>query len=170
MGWNVHPFVNPQGWTLYIYCLEEWRGIQRISPPGDNFTPKVQSSLPGENFAPLGSRFAPRGEVKNGRLRPVWSAKSMTFPIPMFLLCRKTGLRSWAIAPWRSGTTRVTSRRWKEEPGPPGDTPKGWTMLFNMCWFCLYSKDWAVPWQSWAFLTRNTYSKVISNNNHICFK
>jgi hypothetical protein len=34
-------------------------GEQRISPPGDNFTPRGQIS-------PLGSKFAPRGEVKNG--------------------------------------------------------------------------------------------------------
>jgi hypothetical protein len=32
-----------------LYCLEEWSGKQRISPPGDNFTP------------------GPRGEFKNGR-------------------------------------------------------------------------------------------------------
>jgi hypothetical protein len=44
-----------------LYCLEEWRGEQRISPPGDNFTPRGQNS-------PLGSKFAPRGEVKNGPL------------------------------------------------------------------------------------------------------
>jgi hypothetical protein len=25
-----------------LYCLEEWRGEQRISPPGDNFTPRGQ--------------------------------------------------------------------------------------------------------------------------------
>jgi hypothetical protein len=31
---------------------------QIISPPGDNFTPRVQNS-------PLGSKFASRGEVKN---------------------------------------------------------------------------------------------------------
>jgi hypothetical protein len=41
-----------------LYCLEEWRGEQRISPPGDNFTPRGQNS-------PLGVKFAPRGEVKN---------------------------------------------------------------------------------------------------------
>jgi hypothetical protein len=42
-----------------LYCLEEWRGEQRISPPGDNFTP-------GGQLRPWGSKFAPRGEVKNG--------------------------------------------------------------------------------------------------------
>jgi hypothetical protein len=37
-----------------LYCLEEWRGEQRISPLGDNFTPRGQSSLLGDNFAPGG--------------------------------------------------------------------------------------------------------------------
>jgi hypothetical protein len=35
-----------------LYFLEEWRGEQRISPPGDNFTPRGQNSLleiPGSN-------------------------------------------------------------------------------------------------------------------------
>jgi hypothetical protein len=35
-----------------LYCLEEWRGKQRISPPRD----KVH---------PWGVNFAPRGEIKN---------------------------------------------------------------------------------------------------------
>jgi hypothetical protein len=58
---NVHPFIHPLGWTLFIYCLEEWRGEQRNSPLGDNFIPrnKVHS---------WGSKFAPRVEVKNGPL------------------------------------------------------------------------------------------------------
>jgi hypothetical protein len=42
------PSFTPRG---EHYCVEEWRGKQRISPQGDNFT--------------LGSKFAPRGEVKN---------------------------------------------------------------------------------------------------------
>jgi hypothetical protein len=42
-----------------LYRLEEWRGEQRFSPPGDNFTPSGQNS-------PLGDNFDPRGEVKNG--------------------------------------------------------------------------------------------------------
>jgi hypothetical protein len=44
------PLRDPQGWTLY---WEEWRGEERISPPGDNFTPMEQNS-------PWGSKFAPR--------------------------------------------------------------------------------------------------------------
>jgi hypothetical protein len=40
-------------------------GEQRISPPGDNFTPRGQNSPLVDNFAP-GVKFAPRGEVKNG--------------------------------------------------------------------------------------------------------
>jgi hypothetical protein len=66
---------SPQGWTLSpcsppgvnnLYSLEEWRGEQRISPPGDNFTPRIQNSPLRDNFAPGGSKDAPRGEVKNG--------------------------------------------------------------------------------------------------------
>jgi hypothetical protein len=41
-----------------LYCLEEWRGEQRISPPGDKIHPWGTTS-------PLGSKFAPRGEVQN---------------------------------------------------------------------------------------------------------
>jgi hypothetical protein len=50
-----------------LYCLEEWRGKQKISPPGDNFIPRGQNSKLGDNFAP-GSKFALRGEVINGPL------------------------------------------------------------------------------------------------------
>jgi hypothetical protein len=46
-----------------LYCLEEWRGKKRMSPPGDNFTPRGQITPLGDNW---GSKFAPRGEVKNG--------------------------------------------------------------------------------------------------------
>jgi hypothetical protein len=44
-----------------LYCLEEWRREQRISPPGDKIHPWGTNS-------PLGSKFAPRGEVKNGSM------------------------------------------------------------------------------------------------------
>jgi hypothetical protein len=44
-------------------CLEEWRGKQRISPPGDKLYPWGITS-------PLGSKFAPRGKVKNGPQEP----------------------------------------------------------------------------------------------------
>jgi hypothetical protein len=76
-GWTLSPGVNfvprgefcPQGWTLCpkecpslrsplgvntLYCLEEYRGEQRISPLGDNFTPRRQSSLLVDTFAPGG--------------------------------------------------------------------------------------------------------------------
>jgi hypothetical protein len=57
--------------------VEEWRGEQRISHPGDNFTPRGLNSPLWDNFAPVGqlrscelrpcgSKFATRGEVKNG--------------------------------------------------------------------------------------------------------
>jgi hypothetical protein len=48
-----------------LYCLEEWRGEQRISPPGDNFTPGDKIH-PWGTTLPLGAKFSPRGEVKNG--------------------------------------------------------------------------------------------------------
>jgi hypothetical protein len=50
-----------------LYCLEERRGEQIILPPGDNFTPRGQTH-PWGITSPLGSKFAPRGEVKNGPL------------------------------------------------------------------------------------------------------
>jgi hypothetical protein len=57
MCWeNNHPFVHPKKWT--VYCLEEWKGEQSVFTPGPNFTPRGHSS-------PLGSQFAPRGEIKN---------------------------------------------------------------------------------------------------------
>jgi hypothetical protein len=76
-GWNlsprgnVHPFVHPTGWTLSTYCSEEWRGEQRISPPGDNFTLRGQNLPLGGTTSPLGSKFAPRGEVKYGPQLPL---------------------------------------------------------------------------------------------------
>jgi hypothetical protein len=54
-GWNwspsgnVHPFVHLKGMNT-LYCFEEWRGEQRISPPGDNFT-----HAPGDKIHPLGT-------------------------------------------------------------------------------------------------------------------
>jgi hypothetical protein len=57
------PLFTPGVNTLY--CLDEWRGEQRISPPGDNFTP------PGDNSA-LGSKFA---QLRIG-LRPLFTLRS----------------------------------------------------------------------------------------------
>jgi hypothetical protein len=51
--------------SVTLYCLEEWRGEQRISPPGYNFTgDKIH---PRGTTSPLGDNLAPRGEV-NGPL------------------------------------------------------------------------------------------------------
>jgi hypothetical protein len=50
-----------------LYCLEEWRGKQRISPPEDNFTPRDKIH-PWGTTSPLGAKFSPWGEVKNGPL------------------------------------------------------------------------------------------------------
>jgi hypothetical protein len=53
-----------------LYVLEEWRGEQRISPPG------IPSPL-GDKIHPWGTnlpvvvKFTPRGEVKNGPLAVV---------------------------------------------------------------------------------------------------
>jgi hypothetical protein len=76
-----------------LYCLEEWRGKQRISPPGDNFTPtRGQNSPLGDKFAP-GVKVFPRGEVKNGT--PVLAPKlgtpdrqelSKTPPLPKWII------------------------------------------------------------------------------------
>jgi hypothetical protein len=42
MNWCSEASFSPRG---NVHCLEEWRGEQRIPPPGDNFTPgdKVHS-------------------------------------------------------------------------------------------------------------------------------
>jgi hypothetical protein len=49
-----------------LHCLEVWRGKQRISPPGDNFTPRAQSPRQGDNFAP-GCQSLPLGaELRMG--------------------------------------------------------------------------------------------------------
>jgi hypothetical protein len=44
------PFCSPPGVNT-LNCLEEWRGKQRISPPGDNITP------------PQGTKFTPVGQL-----------------------------------------------------------------------------------------------------------
>jgi hypothetical protein len=46
---NVQYLCSPPGVNT-LYGLEEWRGEQRISPLGDNFTPRGQSS-------PLGAKL-----------------------------------------------------------------------------------------------------------------
>jgi hypothetical protein len=48
-----------------LYFLEEWRGEQIISSPGDKIHPGGQL-LPWGQSLPLGSKFAPGGKVKNG--------------------------------------------------------------------------------------------------------
>jgi hypothetical protein len=46
-----------------LYCLEECRGEQRISPPGDNFTPRGQNSPLGDNFDPGWGSSSPLGAI-----------------------------------------------------------------------------------------------------------
>jgi hypothetical protein len=51
------PLRSPPGVNTH-YCLEEWRGEQRISPPGDNFTPGPRGQLrPRGQSLPLGARM-----------------------------------------------------------------------------------------------------------------
>jgi hypothetical protein len=56
---EVHPFVHPPRVNT-LYCLEEWRGEQRISPPGDNFTHRGQIH-PWWTTSPLGDKVFPKG-------------------------------------------------------------------------------------------------------------
>jgi hypothetical protein len=62
-----HPGVKfaPRG-----ELVEEWRGEQRISPPGDNFTRRGQNSPPWDNFAPVG-QILPLGAKLRMGLRDV---------------------------------------------------------------------------------------------------
>jgi hypothetical protein len=62
---GVHPFVHPHPGVNTLYCLKEWKGEQIISPTGDNFTPAPGDKIHSWGItSPLGSKFAPRGEVK----------------------------------------------------------------------------------------------------------
>jgi hypothetical protein len=49
-----------------LYCFEEWRGEQRISPPRDNFTSRGQNSLLGDNFAPGGQSLPLGAKLRMG--------------------------------------------------------------------------------------------------------
>jgi hypothetical protein len=51
LGGMFTPSFTPRG-EHSLLCVEEWRGEQRISPPGDNFTPWGQNSPLGDKFAP----------------------------------------------------------------------------------------------------------------------
>jgi hypothetical protein len=62
------PLCSPPGVNT-LYCLEEWRGEQRISPPGDNFTSRGTKFTPGGQLCSWGSKIEPSGEVKNGPLK-----------------------------------------------------------------------------------------------------
>jgi hypothetical protein len=54
LGGMFTPSFTPRVNTLY--CLEEWRGEQRISPPGDNFTPGGLIRRWGQSL-PLGAKL-----------------------------------------------------------------------------------------------------------------
>jgi hypothetical protein len=62
------PLRSPPGVNT-LYWLEEWRGKLRISPPGDNFTARGQSTLLGDNFDP-GGQSLPLGAKLTMGLRP----------------------------------------------------------------------------------------------------
>jgi hypothetical protein len=64
---------------MYIYCLEEWRGGQRISPQGITSPLGDKIDLRGTT-SPLGVKVFPKGEVKNGPLRPV-ATESHSFSV-----------------------------------------------------------------------------------------
>jgi hypothetical protein len=70
------------------------RGDQRIAPPGDNFSPRGQSSLLGDNFGPGGQSFPPRGEVKYGSL-----AQSPKLTGSVRVRRRRRGRRRVALLP-----------------------------------------------------------------------
>jgi hypothetical protein len=57
------PLHSPPGVNT-LYCLEEWRGKQRISPPGDNFTPRGQNSPLGDKIHPWGTTSPLRVKVR----------------------------------------------------------------------------------------------------------
>jgi hypothetical protein len=57
---EVQPFVYPHPGVNTLYCLEERRGKQRISPPGDNFTPRGLIH-PWGTTSPLGVKVCPQG-------------------------------------------------------------------------------------------------------------
>jgi hypothetical protein len=59
-----------------LYCLEEWRGEQRISPPGDNFTPRGQNH-PWGTTSPLGVKVFPRVKLRMGLCRTVKQNESL---------------------------------------------------------------------------------------------
>jgi hypothetical protein len=69
------PLRSPPGVNT-LYCLEEWRGEQRISPSVDTFTPRGEFKngplSPGDEIhlwgstSPLEVKLAPRGDAKNG--------------------------------------------------------------------------------------------------------
>jgi hypothetical protein len=49
-----------------LYCLEEWRGEQKISSSGDNFTPRGQNLPMGDNFAPGGQSLPLGAKLRMG--------------------------------------------------------------------------------------------------------
>jgi hypothetical protein len=53
---NVHHFIHPGVDTLHY--LDEWRGEQRISSPGDNFMPRDKIQ-PWGTTSPLGVKVCP---------------------------------------------------------------------------------------------------------------
>jgi hypothetical protein len=71
-GWNlsprgnVHPIVHPQGWTLST--IKKNGGYNREFHPQGITSPPGYKIHPWWTNPPLGPKFAPRGEVKNGPL------------------------------------------------------------------------------------------------------
>jgi hypothetical protein len=60
LGVKFTPSSTPRG---KHYCLEEWRGEQRISPPGAT-SPLPRGQIhPWGTTSPLGDNFTPRGQI-----------------------------------------------------------------------------------------------------------
>jgi hypothetical protein len=95
-----------------LYCLEEWRGKQRISPPGDNFTPRGQTH-PWGTTSPLGVKFTPGGEVKSG---PQAQAHS---PLKV-----KTGVDRWFDPPRANPTGQNSPLGTSQTTDLPNGSPE----------------------------------------------
>jgi hypothetical protein len=77
---NVHPFVHPQGCTLFI--VEKNGGANREFYPQGITSSLKDKFTPGGQLRPRGSKFAPRGEVKNGPLASIFPVENPFKKLP----------------------------------------------------------------------------------------
>jgi hypothetical protein len=83
-----------------IYCLEEWRGKQRIAPPGVNFTPRGQNSPLGDNFTPSAGccfRVFHRGKNFVGNVLRLPVGNKINLRGPVFKVKVESRLARWYI-------------------------------------------------------------------------